>query len=72
MTLRLRCGTQKITGVSMGTLFGSTGFYRRAALKGRIWCPTKIITRVPRMRKLAQHGPVELSEKAKHRLDVLD
>jgi hypothetical protein len=41
-------------------------------MKGRIGCPLKIVTRVPHMRELAKHGPVTLSEKAKHRLEVLD
>ena len=41
-------------------------------MKGRIGCPMGIVTRVPHLRELAQHGPVELSEKAKHRQEVLD
>jgi transposase InsO family protein len=46
--------------------------HRRVAMKGRIGCPTRMITRVPRQGELAKHGPVELSEKAKKRLEVLD
>jgi len=41
-------------------------------MRGSVGCPTRIVTRIPRQRELAKHGPVELSEKAKHRLEVLD
>jgi len=39
-------------------------------MKGSIGCPTRIVTRLSRQREPAKHGPVELSDKAKHRLEV--
>ncbi|MDR0472906.1 MAG: hypothetical protein LBH43_04465 [Treponema sp.] len=41
-------------------------------MKGKIGCPTKIITPVPHMREPAKGGTKELSQKAKFRLKVFD
>jgi hypothetical protein len=46
--------------------------YRRLAMKGKIGCPTKIVTLPRCVRELAKHRPVELSEQAKRRLEALD
>jgi hypothetical protein len=46
--------------------------YRRLAMKGRIGCPTKIVTLPHCIREPAKHRPVELSEQAKRRLEALD
>jgi len=41
-------------------------------MKGRIGCPTRIITAIPRMKELARGQSKDLSDKAKFRLQVLD
>jgi transposase len=43
-----------------------------AAVKGKIGCPTRIITAVPHIRELAKGEKRELSQKAKFRLKVID
>jgi hypothetical protein len=50
----------------------ATPFLPEAAMKGKTGCPMKIIALPPCVRELAKHGSAELSEKAKHRLEVLD
>jgi hypothetical protein len=47
-------------------------FNRRLAMKGKIGCPTKIVTLPRCVREPVKHSPVELSEQAKHRLEALD
>jgi transposase len=46
--------------------------HRRSAMRGRVGCPARIITRLPRQREPARVGAPALSEKAKRRLEVLD
>ena len=41
-------------------------------MKGRIGCPTQIVTRLPRLYTQAQVREVELSKKAKFRFEVFD
>jgi transposase len=46
--------------------------FTEAAMKGRIGCPTQIVTRIPYLCSPALLREVELSKKAKFRLDVFD
>jgi hypothetical protein len=46
--------------------------YRRLAMKGKIGCPTKIVTLPRCVRELAKHKSVKLPDKAKRRLEALD